>query len=168
MPSPPIIRAKNLTTFATKLPFNMSVTPLQDIKDLWEVASLAMAHQTLRSQLSACLRSCYVRRPGSPTLLVLSRWTTTYWYSHVQECARLVPSSAENHTPPPRLSPAALTSDVHWVLRTHPPAGARRCSAPVPTVSYLPPYRLTTAFSSRSIGSSRRAPRTPRPAPHSP
>ena len=29
MPSPPINRAKNLVTDASKLPFNMSVTPLQ-------------------------------------------------------------------------------------------------------------------------------------------
>ena len=44
-------------------------------KDLWEVASLAMAHQTLRSincpLVSAVLTS---RRPGSPYLVSFPEW----------------------------------------------------------------------------------------------
>jgi hypothetical protein len=67
-PSPPISLAINAATLSSRLPFNMSVTSLRDTRPR-EVASLAMAYQTLRS---TAVRSSPLaplqRRPGSPFL----------------------------------------------------------------------------------------------------
>ena len=77
---PPMRRAKNLATVATKLPLNMSVTSLQDKKNTgkWQ-ASLWPTRRSAR-QLSACLRSCPAKTgiplPFSP----FPSGTTTYWY----------------------------------------------------------------------------------------
>ena len=67
--SPPTIRAKKAAMAVSKLPLNMSVTPLRDERPR-EVASLAMAHQTLRSIVS--LPPLFLRRPGSPYPFFLS------------------------------------------------------------------------------------------------
>src|SRR5689334_9716515 len=63
---PPTILAKKAPILASRLPFNMSVTSLQDISPR-EVASLAMAYQTLRSTVvRSSPLALHQRRPGSP------------------------------------------------------------------------------------------------------
>lgn len=96
MPSPPpISRAKNLVTVATKLPFNMSVTPLRAYQNS---GSGKPRYGPPDAPLDSCplafARATYEDRDPL-TFFSFPNGTTTYWYSHLQECARLVLSPAE-------------------------------------------------------------------------
>ena len=169
MPSPPISRAKNLPTDASKLPFNMSVTSLRAYRNS---GSGKPRYGPPDAPLDSCplvfARVRYTCEDRDPlTLFILSEWNR-----YLLE--RSHPPQRPRHTPQPRPGPVASIFIVvpgsigRW--GGAPESSHAIASSTNPLVGRKGYFGRpsTPPAASRSTGSSRPARRIPPPAPRSP